>query len=427
MNQMRKKINKMIGQSPKALLSGLAFVLMLAPVSQVLAAPSYTLQQVIDIAMVENPSVRVVKAQQDAAIANVTTAKAYVNPEIEMSAGPSRYRTGSNETKSNWLIGLSQPLEFSDVRTARREIAESNVAFVGVNVEINQVELRSRVKKAFYDVLQRQAALRLVEDDRNLLQQIRERVKLRVDVGESPRYELIKADTEALAAERDYQAALVRVVESKAYLQGLVGSSMPVDYAVVGELPMNQVLPPIHSLREQLSQSPHLKQVRAASQTADAKLRLEQNLRNPGLTLKAGIEQDPDLTSFRLGLAVPLPLWNQRQGQIAEAAANVSQIQAVFSDRELALTRDLESSYQRYLIAQNQVSAFENGLLKQSESVLKVAESAYRYGERGILEYLDAQRTYRIVKKDYLAARFDYVSAMLEIERLLGFEILQTN
>lgn len=427
MNQMRKKINKMMSQSSKALLRFLALVLMLTPLTQVVAAPSYTLQQVIDIAMVENPSVRVVKAQQDAAIANVTTAKAYVNPEIEMSAGPSRYRTGSNETKSNWLIGLSQPLEFSDVRTARREIAESNVAFVGVNVEINQVELRSRVKKAFYDVLQRQAALRLVEDDRNLLQQIRERVKLRVDVGESPRYELIKADTEALAAERDYQAALVRVVESKAYLQGLVGPSMPVDYAVVGELPMNQVLPSIHSLREQLSQSPHLKQVRAASQTADAKLRLEQNLRNPGLTLKAGIEQDPDLTSFRLGVAVPLPLWNQRQGQIAEAAANVSQIQAAFSDRELALTRDLESSYQRYLIAQNQVSAFENGLLKQSESVLKVAESAYRYGERGILEYLDAQRTYRVVKKDYLAARFDYVSAMLEIERLLGFEILQKN
>jgi cobalt-zinc-cadmium efflux system outer membrane protein len=56
-----------------------------------------------------------------------------------------------------------------------------------------------------------------------------------------------------------------------------------------------------------------------------------------------------------------------------------------------------------------------------------VAESAYRYGERGILEYLDAQRVYRIVKKDYLVAKFDYVSAMLEIERLLGFELLQTN
>ena len=391
------------------------------------AAPVYSLQQVIDIALVENPSVRVVKAQQDAAVATVTTAKSFANPEVEMTAGPSRYRTGPGDNKSNWIVGLSQPLEFSDVRAARREIAESNVAFYGVSAEINQIELRARVKKAFYDVLQRQAALRLIEDDRNLLQQIRERVKLRVDVGESPRYELIKADTETLAAERDYQAAIVRVIESKAFLQGLVGASMPANFDVTGELPMRQSLPGISALKDQISQSPQLKQVRAASQTADAKLRLEQNLRNPGLTLKAGIEQDPDLTSYRLGLALPLPLWNQRQGQIAEAAANVNQVQAVFSDRELALTRDLDASYQRYIIAQNQVTSFESGLLAQSESVLKVAEAAYRYGERGILEYLDAQRVYRIVKKDYLAAKFDYVSAMLEIERLLGFEILQTN
>ncbi len=409
----------------KALIACLAILIIQPTIAS--ADPVYSLQKVLEIASVENPSVRVAKAQQEAAVANVTTAKAFANPEIEMTAGPSRYRTGPGDTKSNWIVGLSQPLEFSDVRTARREIAESNVVFVGVNAEINQVELRARVKKAFYDVLQRQAALRLVEDDRNLLQQIRERVKLRVDIGESPRYELIKADTEALAAERDYQAAVVRVVETKAYLKGLVGSSMPVDFDVVGELPMNQALPAVNSLREQLSQSPILKQVRAASETADAKLRLEQNLRNPGVTIKAGIEQDPDLTSFRLGLALPLPLWNQRQGQIAEAVANVSQVQAVLSDRELILKRDLESSYQRYLIAQNQVKAFENGLLAQSESVLKVAESAYRYGERGILEYLDAQRTYRAVKKDYLAAKFDYVSAMLEIERLLGIEILQTN
>jgi cobalt-zinc-cadmium efflux system outer membrane protein len=395
--------------------------------STALAGNTYSLQQVLEIAFNEHPSVRVAKAQEAAAIANVTTAKSFANPEVEVGAGPSRYRSGTHETRNNWGVALSQPLEFSDVRSARREIAESNVSVASLNAEINQVELRAKVKQAFYQVLQRQDALRLVEDDRNLLQQIRERVKLRVDIGESPRYELIKADTEALAAERDYQAALVRVAEAKAYLQGLVSPSMSSDYVLMGELPMKRNLPAIESLREQISQSPYLRQVRAASQTADAKLRLEQNLRNPGLTVKAGIEQDPDLTSFRLGLAVPLPLWNQRQGQIAEASANINQVQAQLSDKELALNRDLESAYQRYVIAKNQLNSFETGLLSQAESVLKVAESAYRYGERGILEYLDAQRTYRLVKRDYLAARFDYVSTMLEIERLAGAELLPNN
>ena len=398
--------------------------LMLSMPVMAYAADGYGLQQVIDLAFNEHPSVRVAKAQEAAAIANVTTAKSFLNPEVEVGTGPSRYRSGSNDTRTNWGVALAQPLEFPDVRKARREIAESNVNYVSLNTEINQVELRSKVKQGFYQVVQRQDALRLMEEDRNLLQQIRERVKLRVDVGESPKYELIKADTEALAAERDYQAALVRVAEAKAFLQGLVGPSMPANYQVIGELPLKQSLPTIESLRDQVTQSPYLKQVRAASQTADAKLRLEQNLRNPGLTLKAGVEQDPDLTSFRLGLAVPLPLWNQRQGQIAEATANINQVQAQLSDRELALNRDLESSYQRYLIAKNQLNSFENGLLAQAESVLKVAESAYKYGERGILEYLDAQRTYRLVKKDYLTARFDYVAAMLEVERLVGNQLL---
>ena len=408
-----------------ALLSRCLLGVILTAAAITSAADGYSLQQVIELASNEHPSLRVAKAQEAAAIASVTTAQSFLNPEVEVGAGPSRYRSGSNDTRNNWGVALAQPLEFSDVRKARREIAESNLNYVSLNTEINQVELRSKVKQGFYQVLQRQDGLRLMEEDRNLLQQIRERVKLRVDVGESPKYELIKADTEALAAERDYQAALVRVAEAKAFLQGLVGPSMPASYQVTGELPLKQSLPAIESLRDQVRQSPYLMQGRAASQTADAKLHLEQSLRNPGLTLKAGIEQDPDLTNFRLGIAVPLPLWNQRQGQIAEAVANINQVQAQLSERELALNRDLESSYQRYSIAKNQLNSFENGLLAQAESVLKIAESAYKYGERGILEYLDAQRTYRLVKKDYLTARFDYVLAMLEVERLLGTNLLQ--
>jgi cobalt-zinc-cadmium efflux system outer membrane protein len=71
------------------------------------------------------------------------------------------------------------------------------------------------------------------------------------------------------------------------------------------------------------------------------------------------------------------------------------------------------------------LAAYESGLLARAESVLKVAESGYRYGERGILDYLDAQRTYRAVRKDHLAAVYDLIVSVLEIERLLGTELLE--
>ncbi|ADQ85348.1 cyclic nucleotide-binding protein [Methylovorus sp. MP688] len=383
------------------------------------------LRDVLDNAMAQNPVMAMSQAQQDAANAAVTTATAYINPEFEVAAGPTRSRSGSNEVSTKWDVGISQPLEFPGVRGARREMAESNVRAAGVSRTLTGIELRTRVKSAFYDVLQRQAVLRLVEGDRNLLQQIRERVKLRVDTGEAAKYELIKADTEALAAERDYQAALVRISEAKAYLRGLVGPGMPMEFDVKGELPLADTLPTLQQLRQKIDESPQLAQIRAIREAAEARLRLEEKLRNPGLTLKGGFEQDPDYSTVRLGVAIPLPVWNQRQGPIAEAAAGVRQVTAALSERELSLQRDVDSAYQRYLIAQGQVNSFESGLLNQAESALKVAESAYRFGERGILDYLDAQRTYRAVRKDYLAARYDYVNSMLEIERLLGTELLE--
>lgn len=390
------------------------------------SVPSFTLEQIVTIAAEQNPSINISKAREDSASASVITATTYANPQFEFGAGPTSYRTsGGQGNNGNWGVALSQPLDFPGVRNARRDVAESNVQVATLGIELTKTDVRARVKSAFYDVLQRQAVLEIAEADSNLLKDIRGRVKLRVDVGESPKYELIKADTEALAAERDYQAARVRVTEAKAYLRGLIGAAVPEDYDLTGELPLSSSLPRIDELRDRINDAAQLKQIRAAIKASEANLRLQEQLRNPGLTVRAGIEQDPDLRQLRLGIAIPLPVWDRRSGPIAQAAAEVREVNAVLSERELAIKRDIESAYQRYLIAQQQVAAFENGLLSQAEAVLKVAEAAYRFGERGILDYLDAQRTKRVVRKDYLSARYEYINTMLEIERLLGYELLE--
>lgn len=390
------------------------------------AATTFSLRQIVNIAAEQNPSINISKAREESATASIVTAKTYINPQIEIGAGPSNYRApGGSGNNSNWGMSISQPIDFPSVRNARVKIAEANVQVASLGTELTLKDVRVRVKSAFYDVLQRQAVLELAEADRNLLKDIRERVKLRVDVGESPRYELIKADTESLAAERDYHAAVVRITESKAYLRGLLSSAIPEDYNVIGELPLASSLPGVDELRDKINDAPQLKQIRAAVQTSEANLKLQEQLRNPGLTLKAGVEQDPDLRQFRVGIAIPIPLWDQRKGPIAQAEAEIKEINAILTDREVTIKRDIESAYQRYLIAQQQVAAFENGLLTQAEAVLKVAEAAYRFGERGILDYLDAQRTKRVVRKDYLAARYEYINTMLEIERLLGYELLE--
>ena len=52
----------------------------------------------------------------------------------------------------------------------------------------------------------------------------------------------------------------------------------------------------------------------------------------------------------------------------------------------------LESSWQALQIARRRVEMFEGGIIKEAENAFRIAQSAYRLGERGLIEVLDTQR-----------------------------------
>ena len=121
------------------------------------------------------------------------------------------------------------------------------------------------IKSAFYSVIHNQEILKIAEADQKVIQEIRDRVELRVDVGESPRYELIKADTELLAARRDAQAAKLRIQESKFFLKGLIGTIVPDEFELTGEFPQSNINLNKADVTNLIENSPRLKQLKAAS------------------------------------------------------------------------------------------------------------------------------------------------------------------
>ena len=121
---------------------------------------------------------------------------------------------------------------------------------------------------------------------------------------------------------------------------------------------------------------------------------------------------------------VPLPLFNQRQGQILEAQADAAFADAQFASRRQQLLGEIDYAIAGYSIARQQVDAFESGLIRQAEQTVRVAEAAYRFGERGIIEYLDAQRTLRGVRQEYINALYEARYALIEVERLVGVDVL---
>jgi outer membrane protein, heavy metal efflux system len=120
-------------------------------------------------------------------------------------------------------------------------------------------------------------------------------------------------------------------------------------------------------------------------------------------------------------VSIPLPLWNRRQGPIAEAQASLKQAQAIAEQRRLELNAELERAYGLYQTANQQVISFEAGALKAAEAALQAAQAAYRFGERGIIEVLDAQRVLQTIRGEFLDAQAERQSAVIDLEELGAF------
>jgi cobalt-zinc-cadmium efflux system outer membrane protein len=389
------------------------------------SAEILTLPQVLSLLETHNPSIANAKARQDLAQAALVTSRAYPNPELEMGGGSSTGLGPGALNGANEQIFISQPLDLPFVREARRKVAEAGITSADEANRYVWLNVRSQTRLAFYEILRRQAELQISKDNEQLLMQIRDRIKLKVEVGEAPKYEQVKSEAETLNAQKLRESAETRVDDAKSALRMMFGLGLPHQYETEGALPAPLAsLPSLESLREEvLNKQPILQQFHAEIQKAAAKVKFEQNLRYPQPTLKAGAERDPGLEQWRINIVVPLPIWNQRQGPIGEAEAELRQAEALASQQEFSVIRELESAYNRYRIAHRQVETFDAGLLKEAETVLKVAEAAYRLGERGIIDYLDAQRTYRSVRSDYLNARFDRQAALIDLDRLRATDL----
>ena len=383
------------------------------------AQVEFDLQQLESLALDSSRSLLAAREQVNAARYAVDSASAFPNPEVEYLDGTSRSRAVGVNAGAARSITVTQPMDMPWRRSARIAAAEAAVAASVAAVRAFEADRLAQVRLHYFDLLRRNAELKSAREDRGLMEGVRSRIAMRVETGEAPRFELIKADAEMLNAQKSALAAGFRADQARSQLRQSVGSALPAEFALHGRLRDVPELPPFDEIRKSLPEaSPDLAKVRAELARAEHQLALERQQRWPNIALKGGYDEDPDMRTSKVGVVVSIPLWDRRHGPVGEAAAQLSRARHELAAQEFSLAQQLEVAFQQYEIARAQVTALESGIVKQAEHALKVAEAAYRFGERGFLEVLDAQRVFRAARAELIAARFELAAAWVEIERL---------
>jgi cobalt-zinc-cadmium efflux system outer membrane protein len=385
------------------------------------SAKPYTINDLITIALESSPQILAARDQAKAIKGQLSTARAIPNPEFEVSTGQQRAVTGplTVGNVSSWSV--TQPLDMPYTRFPRVNAAEANFRSAEATRVAFEIETISKVQQRFYELMRRKAEAKASEEDFSLTKQIRDRMQLRYDVGETARFDLIRAQTEFLNAQIANESGKLRVEQARSQLRQVVGHVLPANFSVVLEQPKVETLPPLNTLLSEIkTQSPELKKAKADVEATESRLSFEKNSRLPRLAFKASQYNDPNFTDRLYGLQISIPIWDFKGGQVAEAEANASKAKNQFDAQSQSLDQQIETAYKLYQIATYQVKVLDQEVVQLAASAQRIAEVSYRYGERGMLEYLDAQRTFRAARNDLIKARFDLVSIVTEIQRLMA-------
>ncbi len=383
--------------------------------------PAYTLAELVALAQRESPLLAVGRGDVDVARAAILTARMRPNPEIEITPGWQRARGAGVDAGASPAISVAQPIENPSLREARLRAAQSRVDVAQAQSAGLALGLVAAVRQQYHAFVRLKEELVAFGEDLQLTEQIRDRVAVRVRTGEAPRFDLYRADSEVAIARKNVETTRLRVRQAGAELRRLVGPGLPEAYDVVApsaDLPPPEELAP---LRAGLAvANPDIAIAARELARAERQVAVERNAVLPQVTLRAVHERDPLVSTVRVGASLTVPIVNRREGPIAEARAQAERSRLAVTLREFETLSAFDAALEAYRAATAQVRALEGGVLQQARTVVEIAEAAYRLGERGILEYLDAQRQFRLVRNELIQARYAQHSARIELERLAG-------
>ena len=384
--------------------------------------PTFDLDRIIDLALERNPAILGAKSVIEQNEGMRTQAGAYPNPTIGGQTGSGTLRDPSVGPRvTEYGMTLHQTVEWPGMREARKDAADAGLAGATVGLDEAKLNLIAEVKGMFYELLLAERTVELLQQNLEIVQEVARIVKVRVRSGEGPQFEAVKADVEVLKAKQEMTKAKNVVRVKLVGLNTLAAGALGTRYQVQGDFrSLRDRLDPEQMASRDLSQHPTIKRQGKLVEQAELTVTKERQSRVPNVTLFGGYARETGREGMVGGVSLPTPLWYRQQGHIATALGTQRKEEAELLRARNDLTRAINQHAREAETAQDQILVYEEGLLKQAQEALRIAQLSFRQGASSLLDVLDAQRVQRQITVDYNQARFELSLALTRFERAVG-------
>lgn len=382
-----------------------------------------TLGTALQRALAASP--RLTAAERDVGIATGQRiqAGALINPEIgyeqDNSFGSGKYRgTKSAET----TLQISQLFELFGKRDARIAAGEAAIETAAIQRKAARLEILSETAIAFLSVLGLQRRIQILDEQVAAIDKITPLLQRRVDAGASSPAETGRAEVASALVKADRERVRAALASARRELAILMGDPVPKFASVSGRLDATGRPPSFEAVVAAIDANPQLMRWTAVYAQRNAELLLARLKPYPDVRVAAGWRHynETNDDAVRLTLSVPIPVFDQNQGNILSAQESLAKTRAEREANRNTLIVLAGRAYDSLQGALRELAVLRETALPKSRQAADAISEGYGQGRFSLLEVLDAQASVVQARLREQEAQQNFHVAIATIEGLVG-------
>ena len=413
--------------------AALAVVVALAGIAAGQSPTVLSLDQAIDLALTHNHALKATRTLILQNQAQEITANLRPNPTLGADSqfipifAPQDFSADNLNLTQQFDIGLGYLFERGHKRQRRLQAARDQTAVTRAQVADAERSLAFNVGQQFVSVLLAESSLQFALQDLQDFQQTVDIAEAQYKAGDISEGDLLKIKLQLLQFQTDASSARLAKVQALAGLRELIGyDAAPAGFDVTGDL----AYVPLKSKAEDLQamalrERPDLQAAVLGVTAAQSQILLAKANAKVDVNGTYDFSHTGGENSASIFVGFDLPIFNRNQGEIARTRYALTQAQELQQSASDTVMTDVASAYEAVKSNDEVVQLYVSGYLKQASDSRDISEYAYKAGSASLLDFLDAERSYRSTQLAYRQALASYMTALEQLKQAVGTRNLQ--
>jgi outer membrane protein, heavy metal efflux system len=386
------------------------------------------LDQAIDLALAHNHALQATRTMVLQNQAQEITANLRPNPTLGADTqfvpifSPQNFSGDNLNNVQQFDVGIGYLFERGHKRQRRLQAARDQTAVTRAQITDAERTLAFNVGQQFVSVLLAESTLQFATQDLQGFQQVVDISEAQLKAGFIGEGDYLKIKLQLLQFQTDVSSARLAKTQALVALRESLGyNAVPANYDVVGDLAYQPLKAKLDDLQlRAMRERPDFRAAELGITAAQSQVRLAQANAKVDVTGTYDFTHVAGEYTSSIFANFPLPIFDRNQGEIARTRYALSQAQQQQQAASDTVLSDVANAFEAVRSNDEVVQLYTSGYLKQAQDSRDISEYAYKRGAASLLDYLDAERSYRSIQLAYRQALASYMTALEQLKEAVG-------